>query len=168
MSYTKIDPPADMANAVALALAQNSVDAGIAQALLDAGAAVELETGDQVWLSCVVDDKPDTPQIDLLTVAIALTGGDPWTKDNGQIVARVFWHGLWAEELASLTLSVARKALMMSALGEPQPQVPIPAPVEGGPTEQDAIPFAGTAGNYSIRSAISATRDIDAPLTDVL
>lgn len=115
-----------------------------------------------------MDDKPDTPQVDLLTVAIALKGGDPWTKDNGQIVARVFWHGLWTEELASLTLSGTRKALMMTALGEPQPQIPIPVPAEGGPTEQDAIPFGGAAGNYSIRSAISATRDIDAPLVDVL
>lgn len=168
MSYTKITPPSNMAAAVNLALSQNCVHSDVAQLLIDAGAAVELETGDQVWLSCIVDDKPDTPQIDLLTVAIALKSGDPWTKDNGQLVSRVFYHGLWPEQLASLTLNTARKALMMTALGEPQPQIPIPTPSEGGPTDQDAIPLGVAAGGYDIRSAISAARDVDAPLADVL
>jgi hypothetical protein len=172
MSYTKLDPPPppDASEALTLALQQNGVDPSIAQTMLSSAALVQLETGEKVWVSCVADDQPDTPQLDFLTVALALNeAGDAiWLKPNGQPVGRVFWQGIWPEQLATLTIDVVRKACMMLALGEPQPQVDIPNPEEGGPTQQDALPVGDVAGSFSVRTAIAAARELAAPLADVL
>ena len=171
MSYTKlVDPIPDIATAVTQALAQNSVDvAGIADALLAAGTAVQLETGDKVWVSCIVHDRAETPQIDFLTVAIACRPDvTPWVKSNGQLVCSVFWSGLWPNNLAALGIDTVRRALMMVALGEPQPQVPIPNPdPEPAPQTQDAIPGIAEA-SHSIRTAITTATELTAPLADVL
>ena len=170
MSYTKNSAPfAGIAEAVTTALQQNNVDAKIADALVAAGTCVTLETGAVVWVSCVVDDKPETPQIDFLTVVIAAQGGSSWLRANGQPVSRVFWHGIWPEALASMGIDTVRRALMMVALGEPQPQIPIPSPDPAGPTEQDVFPgVSDAAGSRGIRTAISAANDIAGPLSDVL
>ena len=169
MSYTKSPLAVDAAKAVADALAQNSVFiAGLADELTAAGGVVQLDTGDVVWVSCVVHDRPETPQIDLMTVAVACDAlGMPRYKPNGQVIAQAFWSSLWADNLASLGIDTVRRALMMVALGEPQPQVPIPVPAVDGPTEQDAVPMA-TPEAHSIRSQISAADQLAAPLADVL
>lgn len=169
MSYSKLaDTIPALADAMALALTQTAVDPAVADGLLAAGSVVELETGDKVWVSCIAHDKPDTPQVDFITVGIACRPDvTPWAKPNGQLVCSVFWHGVWPQALADLGISTVRKALLMVAMGEPQPQVPIPTPAEGGPTQQDAL--QGLSGvPLSIRSAITAATETTAPLDDVL
>ena len=170
MSYTKLtDPIADIVATVASALAQNGVTDPVADALLSAGQAVQLETGDKVWVSCVVHDRPETPQVDFITVAIACRPDvTPWVKPNGQLVASVFWSGVWPDVLASLGIDTVRRSLMLVALGEPQPQVPIPNPDPApAPQTQDAIPGINAA-SHSIRTAITAGTELSAPVADVL
>lgn len=169
MSYTKLpDSIPGIADALAKAIAQSNVTDLVADDLLAAGTAVQLETGDKVWVSSIAHDKPDTPQVDFITVGIACRPDvTPWAKPNGQLVCSVFWHGVWPQALADIGISTVRKALLMVAMGEPQPQVPIPTPAEGGPTQQDALP--GLSGvPLSIRSAITAATETTAPLDDVL
>lgn len=169
MTYAKLpDPIPDLAAAVAVALAQHSVTEPVLADLVAAGAMVQLETGDKIWISCVVHDRPETPQIDFITVAIACRPDvTPWQKPNGQHVASVWWHGLWSDNLAGLGIDTVRRALMMIALGEPQPEVPIPNPAPEGPTEQDALPI-GSQEVHSIRTAIASATEICSPVADVL
>lgn len=170
MSYTKNSTdPAGIADALSAALTLNGVDTSFAADILAAGSSVTLETGDVVWLSCIVHDRPETPQIDFLTVAIAAKAGSAWVKSNGQPVASVFWKGVWPDNLATLTIDTVRKALLMLSLGEPQPQVPIPNPDPApAPQDQDALPVGDVATSWSIRTAIQAANQLDAALTDVL
>jgi hypothetical protein len=170
MSYTKqTDPIPGIADALAQALKQSAITDPVVDDLLAAGSAVQLETGDKVWVSSVIHDKPETLQVDVITVAIACRPDvTPWYKPNGQVVCTVFWHGVWAQELANLTTNTVRKALMMVALGEPQPQVPIPNPDPlPAPQEQDALPGLSQA-QLSIRQAITAATEITQPVEDVL
>lgn len=170
MSYAKTSlAVTGLDAAVQQALDQNRVTEVSAAELALAGALVQLDgTGPLAWVGCVVHDRPETPQIDFLTVALACDGdGTPRAKANGQVVAQVFWSGVWPDQLAALGIDTVRKALMMMALGEPQPQVPIPVPADGGPTEQDALPIA-TPEAHSIRSEIQAADELAAPLADVL
>lgn len=146
---------------------EGGLAADVAPPLEAAGALVRLETGVDVWVSCVVYDRPETPQVDFLTAAIAYRSGMPWKKPNGQYVASVFWHGLWPDVLAALSIGTTRKALMMVALGEPQAQVAVVNPPAGSPTTRDAIPFSDAAAR-SIRTAITAANEIAAPTADVL
>lgn len=174
MTYTKRTAPVPQINeCLSVTLEQHGLagEAGVAldvtPSLLSAGTAVDLEDGTAVWVSCIVYDRPETPQVDFLTVAIALRDGEPWVKPNSQVVATVFWHGVWPDALAALGLGMVRKALMMVALGEPQPRLPVLEPKEGEPTERDAIPLADAAAR-SIRTAVTAANEISAPLEDVL
>lgn len=168
MSYVKLtDPIAGIDAALVSTLAQNAITESVAAELLAAGASVQLETGDVVWVSCVVHDRPQTPQLDFITVAIACKDGTPWVKANGQGVSSAWWSGLWPDRLACLGIDTVRRALSMIALGEPQPQADLPDPAEGGPTQQDALPIAD-ASVHSIRTAITAATEIAAPLADVL
>lgn len=174
MSYSKLATPVPGIDvALDAVLEQNGLtgEGGVASAvrpsLLAAGTHVALETQNGVWVSCIVFDRPETPQVDFLTVAIACRDGVPWEKPNRQIVASVFWHGVWPDALASMGIGTVRRALMMIALGEPQPQVPIVPPDEDGPTERDAIPLVD-ASSRSIRTAITAALELAAPVEDVL
>lgn len=174
MPYTKRPAAIAINEALAQTLLEHGLggEGGVAEAVfaavLAAGAAVDLDDGTPVWLSCIHHDRPETPQVDFLTVAIACTPeGVPWVKGNGQHVAVVFWHGMFPDVLAALSVDVARRALLMVALGEPQPQVPITPPAEGGPLERDALQISDCAAR-SIRSAITAANEIAAPLGDVL
>lgn len=169
MTYAKLpDPIPGIADALAATLSQHRITEPVADALLAAGAAVQLETGEKVWVSCVVNDRPETPQIDFITVAIACKPDvTPWQKPNGQHVASVWWHGLWSANLASLGIDTVRRALMMIALGEPQPQVDVPNPASGGPTQQDALPTS-SQDVHSIRTAIASATEICQPVSDVL
>lgn len=168
MSYTKLPDTPDMTAALDAALAQAKVADPVAADLLAAGSIVVLETGDHVWASCVVHDRPTTPDIDFIAVAIALQPDlSPWIKPNGQTVMVAWWHGFWPSALADLGIDTARRAMLMVTLGEPQPQVDIPTPAEGGPTQMDALPI-GSPAAYCIRSAITAAREISAPVADVL
>lgn len=171
MSYSKPSLTiTGLADAVAAALAQNSVSiTGLADELTAAGGVVQLDTGDVIWVSCVVHDRPETPQIDLWTVVIAFNAdGTPRYKSNGQVVAQAFPSSVWPDALASIGIDTVRRALMMVALGEPQPQVAIPNPDPlPAPQTQDAVPMA-TPEAHSIRSQISAADQLAAPLVDVL
>lgn len=171
MSYTKSSTTVTgLTQAIATALAQNSVSIdGLGDELTAAAGIVTLDTGDLVAVSCVVHDRPETPQIDLMTVAIACDAqGAPRYKSNGQVIAQAFWSSVWPDNLASLGIDTVRKALMMVALGEPQPQVAIPNPDPlPAPQTQDAVPMA-TPEAHSIRSQISAADQLAAPLADVL
>lgn len=168
MSYVKISTPVPgLSAALAAVLSNFAVTDPVAPTLTSAGTRVRLETEDEVWVSCVLYDRAETLQVDLVTVAIALKNGVPWQKANGQHVAVVFWHGLFPDALAALTVSTARKALMMIALGEPQPQVPYSTPAEGGPATHDAIELGDTS-DRSIRSAILAAQQMEDDLEDVM
>jgi hypothetical protein len=169
MSYVKLTDTTipGIAEAVANALAIERITEDVQQALVDAGSVVQLDDGSVVWLACVLHDKPSTPQIDLITCAIACKDGAPWIKTNGQVVGVAWWSNLWAQELFDRGTDTVRKALQMIALGEPQPQVPIPIPAEGGPTEMDAMPDS-QATAHSIRTQIATANEIAAPLNDVL
>lgn len=170
MSYTKNPAdPTGIAEAITDALSMNGCDTALAAEILAAGSSVTLETGDVVWLSSIVHDRPETPQIDFLTVAIAAKSGAAWIKPNGQPVSSVFWKGVWPENLAALSIDTVRKALLMLALGEAQPQVAIPNPdPPPAPQQQDALPVGDIAASWSIRTAIQAATQLDAALTDVL
>lgn len=169
MSYVKLIDTTipGIAAAVANALAIERITEDVQQALVDAGAVVQLEDGRVVWLSCIVHDKASTPQIDMLTCAIACEGGTPWYKANGHAVSVVWWSSLWAKELTDRGIDTVRLALMRIALGEPQPQIPIPIPDEGGATEMDAMRDAEAVA-HCIRTQITAATEIAAPLNDVL
>ncbi|MGN6383641.1 MAG: hypothetical protein ACTHMK_13645 [Dyella sp.] len=170
MSYTKNPTdPTGIADALTTALSMNAVDTSFSADILAAGSSVTLETGDVVWLSCIVHDRPETPQIDFLTVAIAAKNGAPWIKPNSQPVCSVFWKGVWPENLAALSIDTVRKALLMIAMGEAQPQVPITNPdPPPAAQQQDALPVGDVATSWSIRTAIQAATQLDAALTDVL
>lgn len=170
MSYQKLTLAVPgIAAAVRASLAQDKIfDESLADALTAAGAVVQLETGSCVWVSCVVHDRPDTPEIDLAVLSLEVDdAGVPRKKANGNYVSHAFWSNVWPARLAELGVDTVRKALMMVALGEPQPQVPIPSPAENGPTEENAIPLTTPEAN-SIRSQITAADELAAPLADVL
>lgn len=173
MSYTKISPPANpvAADHIAALLAQFGIDVpGIGDELLAAGAYVTLDTGQAVWCSCVVHDRPETPQIDFLVAAIEMLPAGPRVKANGQLVALATWRGVMPEHLDAWGVDAVRKACLMIALGEPQPQVPIPDPDPApAPQEQDVFVLpAFDSANGSIRAHISSADQLAAPLTDVL
>ncbi|HEX5305755.1 MAG TPA: hypothetical protein VFW82_06710 [Dyella sp.] len=171
MSYQKVTLDVQgLAEAVTDALAQDKItSAKLAAELTAAGAVVQLETGSRVWVSCVVHDRPDTPEIDLAVLSMEVDeAGAPRKKANGNYVSHAFWSNVWPARLAELGVDTVRKALMMVALGEPQPQVPIPNPdPEPAPQTQDAVPMA-TPEAHSIRSQITAADELAAPLADVL
>ncbi|SEJ56214.1 hypothetical protein [Frateuria terrea] len=171
MSYTKLDTTFDVAAGLAALLTQNGIDfPGLADDLIAAGSAVMLDTGQTVWCSCVVHDKPETVAIDLLAVAMQLVDGAPRQKANGQIAGVATWRGVMQEHLDAWTVSTVRKACLMLALGEPQPQVPIPSSdPPPAPQVQDVFPTpAMDAANGSIRTAIAVADQLAAPLADVL
>jgi hypothetical protein len=171
MSYTKLDTTPDVATDLAALLAQNGIDAtGLADELLAAGSAVQLDAGQTVWCSCVVHDKPETVQIDLVTAAMQLVDGVARRKSNGQVVGTAKWGAVMQEHLDAWTVSTVRKACLMLALGEPQPQVPIPNPdPPPAPQAQDVFPMpAMDASNGSVRTAIAVADQLNAPLADVL
>lgn len=175
MSYAKRSTPlVDLEATLDAALEQHGlageggVAAAVRPALLASGGAVDLDDGRPAWVACVVYDRPETPQVDFFTLAIAFRAdGTPRRKANGQVVSVAFWHGVWPDVLAGLSIGRVRRALQMVALGEPQPKVPIGKPAPGGPTERDAIELAD-AGARSIRVAVTAARELEAPLEDVL
>jgi hypothetical protein len=169
MSYTKLSTSIDAAAGVASVLAQNGIDiSGLADELVAAGSAVTLDTGQTVWCSCVVHDRPETAPIDLCVVAIQCVNGAPRVKANGQIVGTATWRQVWPAPLAEYGVDTVRKACLMLALGEPQPQVPIPNPDPApAPQQQDVFPIAA-ADAGSIRAAITAADQLAAPLADVL
>lgn len=163
MAYTKVT----IAPAATVAIVERALkEHGIEQAIIDTtasrlasqGVTVKLEPGPRVWVSCVVHDRPETPLVDFLTVAIGIRNGAPWEKPNGQLVARVFWHGVWQELLASQGKATVRKALMLSALGEPQPKTA---------AGEDVIPTPDPS-TRSIRAVALAATEIEAADADVL
>lgn len=171
MSYTKLDTSPDVGEGLAALLAQNGIEIpGLADALTAAGSAVTLDTGQIVWCSCVVHDKPETVQIDLLTVALQLVDGAARQKANGQIAGIATWRGVMQEHLDAWTVSTVRKACLMIALGEQQPQVPIPNPDPApAPQTQDVFLLQPMeASNGSVRTAIAVADQLAAPLADVL
>ena len=171
MAYTKLDTLPDVAADVAALLTQNGVDiVGLADDLVGAGSSVVLDTGQTVWCACVVHDKPETVQIDLIAVALQIVSGAARKKANGQVVGTVRWAGVMQEHLDAWTVSTVRKACLMLALGEPQPQVPIPDPDPApAPQTQDVFPMpAMAASNSSIRTAIAVADQMAVPLADVL
>lgn len=163
MSYTKLsDPPAGIESALNLVLASASqVTTASRQSLLDSAGTVLLDTGETVWVACVVQDNPDTAAVEMFIAAIAAQDGAAWIKGNGSPCATSWWHGVDQATIVSLGVDCARKALMMIALGEPQPQD------SEGHDVFPSIDSATTAGR-SIRTAIASATELAAPLTDVL
>ena len=161
MSYQKTRHTISrLESAAAEVLSAARVDAP-AQIVATAGAIVQLDSGDHVWLACVPNDDPDTQHIEFLTVAIAV---DPASdtirrKPNGQPIAIVTARGVWPSVVATHGITQIRKACMMIALGEPQPQA------EG--SDIIALPDADSA-SASIRSQLAVADQISADLEDAL
>lgn len=159
MSYEKTTTEiTDLEDAVAEALADAAVTIAPAT-VAAAGSTVLLDSGETVWIACVPSDDPVTPQIEFLVVAIACDDETPIRRSGGQLVAVVTLRGIWPDVLALHGVSTIRKACMMIALGEPQPQA------EGA----DVIPLpAADRANGCIRTALDVANQVAAPLDDVL
>lgn len=171
MSYTKqTDTPTQAAtDAITAAITYAKVDAAVAPPLVAAAATVQLDSGQIVLCSCVPADRPETPEFDLLTVAVEMVNGTYRQRANGNPVCAVGWTSVAPDTLASVTMDTARKACLMVALGEPQPQIPVPNPDENGPTEQDVFQLTHhEALRRSIRTLIAAADAATAPMADVL
>lgn len=172
MSYTvnATAPIADPTADVLALLAQNKIYIdGIADELVAAGSFVTLDDGSVVWCSSIIHDLPETPQIDFLTLAFQVDGAAARRKANNQVVGIATWRVVFSEHLDAWTVPTIRRACLMIALGESQPQVPIPTPAVDGPTEQDVFVLPDMdKSNGSVRTAIAAADQIAAPLTNVL
>lgn len=171
MTYQKIDLSlAGVEQAVSDALSQNKVRYALAAELTAAGAVVQLGTGQSVWCSCIAHDLPETPEIDFLTVAFEVASGSPRYKPNGQLVCVANWRSVRPEHLDAWGIDTIRKACLMIALGEPQPQVPIDVPAVGGPTTMDVFGFHDDMdrANGCILSQSAAADQLAEPLADVL
>lgn len=162
MSYEKLTTaPRNIDIALSVALQRATTVTGVSKAaMLQSGITVQLDTGECVWVACVVQDDPETVDIDLFTCAIAATGGGVIYRPNGQPVYSHFWHGIDPPRLAAVGMSTVRKACMMLALGEPQPQV------EGEDVFRGFD--AQFADQRSIKKALAAYAELAAPLEDVL
>lgn len=162
MSYEKLTstpPGIDAALGKALERA-STVTSDSRAAMLQSGAAVRLDTGDVVWVASVVQDDPETVDVDLFTCAIACDDDGVIYRPNGAPVYSHFWHGIDPPRLADIGLPTVRKACMMLALGEPQPQV--------GSEDVFRGHDAQFADQRSIRKALAAAAELAAPLDDVL
>lgn len=171
MSYIKqANTPTQAAtDAINAALAFAKVDASEAAALVAAAATVQLDSGQTVLCSCIPADRPDTPEFDLLTVAVELVDGAYRQRANGNPVCVAWWTSVAPDSLAGITMDTARKACLMIALGEPQPHIPVPNPDENGPTEQDVFQLTHhEALCRSIRTVIAAADQAASALADVL
>ena len=73
-----------------------------------------------VWCSCVPQDDPGTPGLQLFSLVIAGRKGKPWLKPNGEPVCSYFWHSVPDTVVASTPLQDIRKGLILFLLGEPQ------------------------------------------------
>ena len=141
-----------------------------ASAVQRAGSSLTLDDGSTAWVSSTIDAEPATPFVELRVVAL---GGDA----NGNVLKRAnampvsvhFVHPVDPVLIAKYGIDQVRRALSMVALGEPQPQVPIEPPAEGGPAERDLIQLdASVAATYNIRTALTVAAQVRAPVTDVL
>lgn len=171
MSYTKQTNTPNQAatDAINAALAFAKVDASEAASLVAAASTVQLDSGQTVLCSCSPADRPDTPEFDLLTVAVELVDGAYRQRANGNPVCVAWWTSVAPDSLASITMDTARKACLMIALGEPQPQILVPNPDENGPTEQDVFQLTHhEALCRSIRTVIAAADQAASALADVL
>lgn len=162
MSYQRLtSTPQGIEIALSVALQRATTVTGVSKtAMLRSGVTVQLETGDIVWVACAVQDDPETVDIDLFTCAIAADADGVIYRPNGQPVYSHFWHGIDPPRLAEVSMSTARKACMMLALGEPQPQIDGEDVLKGHDAQ--------FADQRSIRKALAAYAELAAPLDDVL
>lgn len=153
MSYVKVEMvPSNLSDALA-AVAPESASSASQDALLASGVAVQLDDGNTVWAACIVQDNPQTPFVELLTVAIACTAeGTVRLRATGMPVHQAFWHSVDPTVIASRGLDAVRRDLLLLSLGEP---------VE----DPSAAP---SAAERSIRTAISVADQVSAPQGDVL
>lgn len=171
MSYTKqTNTPTQAAtDAITAALASAKVNAAEVPALVTSAATVQLDSGQTVLCSCVPADRPETPEFDLLTVAVEMVNGVYRQRANGNPVCSVGWTSIAPDSLADVTMDTARKACLMIALGETQPRIPVPNPDENGPTEQDVFQLTHHESLCrSIRTLIAAADAAESALADVL
>lgn len=124
MSYTKIgNIPNDLESALTEVLIEApTVTEKTKVDLIDSGSSVKLDTGEMVWVACMVQDDVTTHNIELFSIAIAFTTNVN-RRPNGKVVHVKKWHSVDPLILSTLTVAVARKALMMELLGEPKPMV---------------------------------------------
>jgi len=97
----------------------------VAGELAAAGACVvltDLDTPRTVWCACIIHDKPETPEIDFLTVAFEVVDGAARRKSNGQVVAVCTWRNLWQELIDSYTLDAVRKCRSRCLRREDRPR----------------------------------------------
>lgn len=164
--YTKLTSSIVTLQDIESVLLQQGVDIGLAQALMDAKAEVQINSGETAFVSCIMSDDPRTPQIDFITVAVAVKDGIAQVKPNGQYVCSVFWHGVMPDSVPVLGVSTIRKSLMMIALNEPQPTRTV-IEADGTTSERPVVDIPYTA-DRCIKTYIDAAVELSAPLEDVL
>jgi hypothetical protein len=153
MSYTKVDNVLSNLSDALAAVAPENATSACQDALLASGVTVALEDGTLVWAACVSQDNPDTPFVELLTVALAGdANGSVRLRDNGMPVHRVFWHSVDPVVIADRGMDAIRRDLLLLALGEE-------------PDDTFAMP---NAAERSIRTVISVADQMAAPQGDVL
>lgn len=159
MSYRKLTTPMPHVHkALASALQSAGVSYTLADALLAAGTTVSLDDGTYVWLSCIANDDPATPFVEMLTVAIAgepdMSGPRPW---HNSYLYRAFQHAVPPAVVADIGLNAIRRELLLVALGEYER------------TDDGWLQLLPQAVNdRSIRVAIRAADEVSAPQEDVL
>lgn len=73
-----------------------------------------------VWGSCVPQDDPGVPGLQMFAIILAGRSGAPWLKANGDPVATWHWFNIPDAVVASHPIQAIRNALLLFLLGEQQ------------------------------------------------
>lgn len=160
MSYVKIDPTIPLL-ADALACVAPEATPATQDAMLASGVAVQLDNGLKAWAASVVQDNPETPFTEILTVCLALNADDSIRLRSGNVpLHRVFWHAESPVTLERRGMDAVRRDLLLMALGEAPDDSQEPADVQSLNRKRMT--------ERSIRVAVDIADAVAAPPTDVL
>lgn len=121
-------------------------------ALLRSGVVVRLDDGQRVWVACEANDNPSTYLMEFLAIGIALDV----QHANGQPLVTLYTLSVEPGIVLDRTVSGMRKAMMLTVLGEDDPDV-------------DTLGLSPKQRvGRSIRSALSLRQTITSGSEDVL
>jgi len=104
-----------------------------------------------VWGSCVPQDDPGVPGLQMFSLIIAGRNSAPWMKANGEPVATWFWHTVQDVDVATHTLAEIRKALLLFLLGE---QATPPIITNSGDAFMDSLSIV-TKANAALQQEVA-------------
>jgi len=111
-----------------------------------------------VWGSCVPQDDPGVPGLQMFSLVIAGRNGAPWLKPNGEAVATMFWHTVPDVIVASTPIQAIRNGLLLFLIGEAQ--------VHNPPIIEDSFDTIQT--HLSIVTKANAALQIESSVTPAL